>query len=160
MSKLKFTSKFNKVENIDAGFLIVPATIEKALGGRGRVKVHSWIGGAYYRGTLVRMEKGGPLLLLVTKKVRAEAGINFGNMVNVELVEDRDVRDVVIPDDLNKVFSKNKEAKELFDKLSYTHRKEYINWITEAKKTETRANRVVKCIEMLLMKRKHPIDKG
>ena len=38
---------------------------------------------------------------------------------------------------------------ELYYKQSYTHRKEYVNWINEAKKIETRNRRIVKAIEML-----------
>jgi uncharacterized protein YdeI (YjbR/CyaY-like superfamily) len=36
-----------------------------------------------------------------------------------------------------------------FEKLSYTHRKEYCRWITEAKKEETRLNRMAKAVAML-----------
>jgi uncharacterized protein YdeI (YjbR/CyaY-like superfamily) len=38
---------------------------------------------------------------------------------------------------------------ETFDGLSYTHRKEYVRWIEEAKRTETRTRRVEKSVEML-----------
>jgi uncharacterized protein YdeI (YjbR/CyaY-like superfamily) len=37
----------------------------------------------------------------------------------------------------------------VFKKLSYTHRKEYCRWITDAKKEETRLRRLEKAIEML-----------
>jgi uncharacterized protein YdeI (YjbR/CyaY-like superfamily) len=37
----------------------------------------------------------------------------------------------------------------VFEKLSYTHRKEYCHWVTEAKKEETRLRRLTKAIEML-----------
>jgi len=40
--------------------------------------------------------------------------------------------------------------------LSYTHRKEYVRWITEAKKEETRKNRFEKAIELLKKKTKTP----
>jgi uncharacterized protein YdeI (YjbR/CyaY-like superfamily) len=43
-----------------------------------------------------------------------------------------------------------------FEKLSYTHRKEYCRWITEAKKEETRLQRLAKAIEMLRKKTKTP----
>jgi uncharacterized protein YdeI (YjbR/CyaY-like superfamily) len=36
-----------------------------------------------------------------------------------------------------------------FEKLSYTHRKEYCRWITEAKKEETRLRRLTKAVDML-----------
>jgi len=40
-------------------------------------------------------------------------------------------------------------VREFFDSLSYTNRKEYCRWITEAKKEETRAARLEKAIAML-----------
>jgi uncharacterized protein YdeI (YjbR/CyaY-like superfamily) len=55
----------------------------------------------------------------------------------------------LVPPDLMRELKKNKDAKDLFDKLSYTHRREYVRWIEEAKRAETRAGRVVKTIEML-----------
>jgi uncharacterized protein YdeI (YjbR/CyaY-like superfamily) len=48
-----------------------------------------------------------------------------------------------------KELKKDKEAKAFFDKLSYTHQKEYVRWVEEAKKEETRQNRIVKTIDML-----------
>jgi uncharacterized protein YdeI (YjbR/CyaY-like superfamily) len=56
---------------------------------------------------------------------------------------------IEIPKDLMKELKSDREAKALFDKLSYTHQKEYMTWITEAKKEETRQNRIVKTIAML-----------
>jgi uncharacterized protein YdeI (YjbR/CyaY-like superfamily) len=56
---------------------------------------------------------------------------------------------VVVPKDLQREFGKNRNAKTFFDKLSYTHQREYVMWIEEAKRDETRANRVTKAIEML-----------
>jgi uncharacterized protein YdeI (YjbR/CyaY-like superfamily) len=58
-------------------------------------------------------------------------------------------RVIEIPKDLLKEFKKDKEAKAFFDKLAYTHQKEYVVWINEAKKEETRQSRVVKTMEML-----------
>jgi len=50
---------------------------------------------------------------------------------------------------VKKLLAKNGAARERFEKLSYTHRKEFILWIEEAKKPETRARRVAKTLEML-----------
>jgi uncharacterized protein YdeI (YjbR/CyaY-like superfamily) len=44
---------------------------------------------------------------------------------------------------------KEKGLRPFFDKLSYTHRKEYCRWITEAKEEETRLKRLGRAIEML-----------
>ena len=59
---------------------------------------------------------------------------------------------VRIPDDLATAFTKNKEAKTVFDKLPFTHRKEFVEWIITAKKEETRWKRVEGTIGKLLQK--------
>ncbi|HZW38472.1 MAG TPA: YdeI/OmpD-associated family protein [Ignavibacteriaceae bacterium] len=57
---------------------------------------------------------------------------------------------VEIPEELKKVLAKHKDAKAVFDKLAFTHQKEYALWIKEAKKEETKERRLNKTIEMLL----------
>lgn len=56
---------------------------------------------------------------------------------------------LLVPDDLVVLLRKNKVAAATFDKFSYSHRKEYIKWIEEAKRPETRAKRVATTIEQL-----------
>jgi uncharacterized protein YdeI (YjbR/CyaY-like superfamily) len=65
-------------------------------------------------------------------------------------------KEIEIPSDFLKLLNKNKDAKAIFDKLAYTHRKEYINWIIEAKKEETRNRRVKQAIEMIKSNKKEP----
>lgn len=59
-------------------------------------------------------------------------------------------KEIIIPVELEPAFLKNKKAKELFDKMPPSHQREYINYITEAKKYETRIKRVQKTIDTLL----------
>jgi uncharacterized protein YdeI (YjbR/CyaY-like superfamily) len=56
---------------------------------------------------------------------------------------------VAVPVELKRLFKSDKEAKTAFEKLSYTHQKEYVKWIEDAKKAETRQSRIVKTLEML-----------
>ncbi len=63
--------------------------------------------------------------------------------------------EIETPADLQKEIDAN-ALSEYFDILAYTHRKEYINWVNEAKKEETRKIRIVKTIEMLSKKSKMP----
>jgi uncharacterized protein YdeI (YjbR/CyaY-like superfamily) len=56
---------------------------------------------------------------------------------------------VEIPAELKKTFKTEKEAKALFEKLACSHQREYVRYITEAKKEETRKRRVAQTIEML-----------
>ena len=58
-------------------------------------------------------------------------------------------KELIVPDDLKKAIAKNKKAKEVFDNFSYSHRKEYVEWITEAKTEATREKRLASAIEMM-----------
>lgn len=136
---------------IDAGgggaFVEVPFDVEKAFGSK-KPKVKAMIDGVPYRGLLVRM--GGPNhILIVLKGIREQIGKTFGDEIRVSVESDTEERIIEVPKDLMKELKKDKEAKAFFDKLSYTHRREYVMWINEAKRDETRQNRTVKTIEML-----------
>jgi len=128
-------------------FVEVPFDVEATFGSK-RPKVKAMIEGVPYRGLLVRM--GGPNhMLIILKGIREQIGKTFGDEVKVIVEPDTEDRVIEIPKDLMKELKKDKEAKAFFDKLSYTHRKEYVRWVEEAKKAETRQSRIVKTIEML-----------
>jgi uncharacterized protein YdeI (YjbR/CyaY-like superfamily) len=59
-------------------------------------------------------------------------------------------RVVEVPAELAKVFRTSKVAREFFGSLSYSHQREYVGYITEAKKPETRARRATRTIDMLV----------
>jgi hypothetical protein len=63
---------------------------------------------------------------------------------------------VKFPDDLEKAFSKNKKALEFFQALSFTNKKEYVEWIVTAKRDETRIKRVAETIDRLIKGWKNP----
>jgi uncharacterized protein YdeI (YjbR/CyaY-like superfamily) len=88
-------------------------------------------------------------MLGVLKDIRAQIGKTFGDEVTITIEPDSEPRAIEIPKDLMKELKKDKEAKAFFDKLSYTHQKEYVRWVEEARKEETRQNRIVKTMEML-----------
>ena len=56
---------------------------------------------------------------------------------------------LAMPDDLQRALSGNKKAREAFDKFSYSRRKEYIEWISGAKREETRARRLAMGVEWI-----------
>ena len=137
------------IQNAGGGgaFVEVPFDVEEAFGSK-RPKVKALIEGVPYRGLLVRM--GGPNhMLIILKGIREQIGKSFGDEVKITAEPDTEPRVIEIPKDLLKELKKDKEARAFFDKLSYTHRREYVTWVTEAKKEETRQNRIVKTIEML-----------
>lgn len=137
------------IQNAGGGgaFVEVPFDVEEAFGSK-RPKVKAMIEGVPYRGILTRMG-GDHHLLIILKGIREQIGKTFGDEVKISVEPDTEPRVIEIPQDLMKELKKDKEAKAFFDKLSYTHQREYVTWINEAKREETRQNRVVKTIEML-----------
>jgi hypothetical protein len=137
------------IQNAGGGgaFVEVPFDVEKEFGSK-RPKVKAMIEGLPYRGTLTRM--GADCHILgIRKDIREQIGKTFGDNVTIIVEPDTEPRVVEVPAELKKAFRSDKEAKTLFDKLSYTHQKEYVNWINEAKREVTRQNRIAKTIEML-----------
>jgi hypothetical protein len=137
------------IKNAGGGgaFVGVPFDVEAAFGSK-RPKVKAMIEGVPYRGILTRMG-GDHHLLIILKGIREQIGKTFGDEVSITVEPDTEPRVIEIPKDLMKEFKKDKEAKAFFDKLSYTHQREYVTWINEAKREETRQNRIVKAIGML-----------
>jgi hypothetical protein len=75
------------------------------------------------------------------------------------LVVDRINRVVHPPKDLAAILSKHPEASAFFDRLSFTNKREYVTWIVEAKKGETRTKRVASALEKLVSSKKNPSEK-
>jgi uncharacterized protein YdeI (YjbR/CyaY-like superfamily) len=86
------------------------------------------------------------------KEHRENAKVECGDVVQVHVEEDSEVRVVEVPAQLKR-FLQNQKVWELFDKLAYTHKKEFVQWIAEAKKDETRESRKQKMVAMLKQKK-------
>ena len=125
--------------------LPVPADVVTALDGGRQPKVQVTIGGHTYRSTIA--SRGGQFLIPLSAENRAPAGVAAGDEVDVDIVLDAAPREVEVPADLASALATDPEAQRRFDRLSFTHRKEYVRWIEEAKKPETRQNRVAKTLE-------------
>jgi hypothetical protein len=121
--------------------------VEKTFGKK-RVKVTASIDGIPYRGSLVRMG-GDRHILGILKAIRGKAGKTIGDMVEITLREDLEPREAAVPEDLQKALRAASGSYGLFQKLSYSHRKEYINWIDEAKRSETRKKRIAETVRRL-----------
>ncbi|HEX6270807.1 MAG TPA: YdeI/OmpD-associated family protein [Anaerolineales bacterium] len=137
------------IQNAGGGgaFVEVPFDVEAAFGSK-RLKIKAMIEGVPYRGVLARMG-GEHHILIILKEIREKIGKTFGDEVTVTVEPDTEPRVIEVPTELKQAFKTEKEAKAFFDKLSYTHQREYVMWINEAKREETRQKRIVKTIEML-----------
>jgi len=146
--KITFETVLEKHENMEATGIYFSFDIEETFGAK-RVPVKVWINEAFYLSTIVRM--GGKFCMVVPKKVRDEAQIKSGETITVTIQRDTDKRTVEVPEDFAKALKDN-NLTEAFEKMSYTHQKEYVVSINEAKKEETRIRRIEKNIEMLKRK--------
>ena len=140
-----FKTRLEKAEGMEATGIIVPFD-PKEVWGKTRVPVKATVNGYEYRTTIAKM--GGRFLMPFAKEHRDAAGIGAGDAIEVTLVEDTAERTVDVPADLAKALG-HAGLRAAFDRLSYTHRKEHVRAIEEAKKPETRARRIEKCIEMV-----------
>jgi hypothetical protein len=123
--------------------------VVKLYGVKGQVKVKAVFDGKVeYRGSLVKM--GFPCHVLgITKEIRQKLGKTLGDSINVEIEQDTEVREVIVPEDVKLLLDQHMEGKKYFDSLSYSDRKEYIRWIDTAQKEETRARRIGMFIEKI-----------
>jgi uncharacterized protein YdeI (YjbR/CyaY-like superfamily) len=115
--------------------------------GAKRFPVRATVGGYTWRTSVARMH--GEFLVGLNKEVRTAAGVEAGDTVSVALALDTEPREVEIPDALAEALAGNDAAQAAFDRLAFTHRKEFARWVAEAKRDETRQRRVAKALEML-----------
>jgi bifunctional DNA-binding transcriptional regulator/antitoxin component of YhaV-PrlF toxin-antitoxin module len=145
MKKYKFKAK---IEAGDGGgaYVLFPYDTSKEFAAKGKVPVKATFDKVPYTGSLIKY--GKPLHLLgMPKAIREEIGKSPGDTLEVVVWKDEEVRTVEVPAQFENLMKKE-GLLPVFEKLSYTHRKEYRR-ITEAKKEETRLKRLEKAIEML-----------
>jgi hypothetical protein len=115
--------------------------------GARRFPVAATIGDFTWRGSVSRM--GGEFLVGMSKAVREGAGAEAGDTVDVLIELDTAPREVEVPEALATALAGDDVARASFERMAYTHRKEYARWIAEAKREETRDRRVSQALEML-----------
>jgi hypothetical protein len=96
---------------------------------------------------LARM--GGENMIGLARAAREQAGVDIGSAYEVSIAPDDNERTVEVPGDLADALAADPVAGSAFKGLAYSHRKEFVRWITEAKREATRAQRVAKTVEML-----------
>jgi hypothetical protein len=134
-------------------FLELPFSVEQEFGTKARVAVAGTINGFPFRNSL--MPNGdGTHSMMVSKALQAGAKASAGDTVQVAIAVDRSERVVDVPLELKRALSTNKAAAAAFKALSYSHRKEFADWVATAKREETRVSRAEKSIAMVIMKKR------
>ena len=142
---VKFSTTMSQMGN-NTG-IEVPAGVVAALDGGKRPAVVVSVNGYQYRSTVASM--GGKYLLPFSADRRKESGIGGGDAIDVELTLDTTPRSVEVPADLQSALSASPQAAAAWDTLSYTHKKEHVRSVLDAKKAETRTRRVAAVVAKL-----------
>jgi hypothetical protein len=133
-----------KLEGKTGTYVVVPLDVP-AVFGRARPPVRGTINGSPLRSTIAKY--GDDYFLVINRKVREAAGVAAGETVDIELELDTKPRIVRVPKDLAGALDEDTRA--ACDRMSYTHRREYVEWIEEAKREETRHRRIAKAVELI-----------
>lgn len=142
----EFKAIIKQHENLNAAYVEPPFDVKEVFGAK-RVKVKATFDGLEYRGSVVNM--GGCYMLGITQEIRKKLRKDFGDEIFVTLEKDEEERSVELPEDLASAMNSNEAAVSTFKSLSYTAQKEYVTWITSAKREVTREDRITKAVTLL-----------
>jgi len=129
-----------------APVVIVPFDV-KAVYGRARPRMKVTVNGVTLRTTVAVY--GGRSYIGFRKDICEAAGLQRGKAITVAIEPDTEPRVVDVPDDLARALAKHASARQRFEALSYSHRREHATWVADAKKPETRERRIARVIDML-----------
>jgi hypothetical protein len=121
--------------------VLVPVDVATALGGLKQMRVFGTIGGATEFRSSTMPYRGG-LYMGVHKATRDAAGVVIGEEIEVVISRDDSPRVLEMPPELDAALTAEPELRARFDRLSFSHRREYADSIAEAKRPETKARRL------------------
>ena len=146
--KREFNAVIQDAGGNGGAYVVVPFDVEQVYGVK-RLKALATIDGVPYRGSVVRM--GGPEhLLIILKDIRRQIGKGPGDEVTITLQEDAEPRRVDLAEDVAAALAAQPGAAAAFAQLAYTHQREYVQWIEEAKRVDTRARRISQMLERVV----------
>jgi hypothetical protein len=132
-------------------FVVVPDEIAGALDGARRVR--GTIAGKPFEGAL-QSRGGGRKTLLVKRELRDLLGLVPGDVVDVAVEPDVRPRTIDVPDELAAALDDHPHVARAFAALAPSHRREYADWIAQAKKPETKRARVERALSMIPVKQR------
>lgn len=126
----------------------IPLEVTHAFGSKARVAVKGAINGFPFR-TSIMPTGNGSHYMNVSREMQKGAQAAPGDVADVVMEIDAEERAVSVPDDLQAALASAGDAGKIFSSLAYSHRKEFVVWIEQAKRPETRARRVEKSVAMI-----------
>ena len=86
-------------------------------------------------------------MIVVNRAVKSATGADAPDRVQVTMEPDTEPRTISVPTDLRAALADVPEAKAAFAGMSFTHRREYVEWVEDAKRPETRVRRIAATVE-------------
>jgi hypothetical protein len=142
------------LEQRGSGTLLEVPFDVRAVFGRARAPVRGTVNGYPFRTTVAVY--GGRYFLGFRREIREAAGFDDGDRLSIVLELDDAPRTVEVPEELQAALAADDAAKAAFEGLSYTHRREYVEWVSGAKREETRRARLERAVGMLRDGTRHP----
>jgi hypothetical protein len=146
MGELTFTARLEP-RGPAAAVVLTDEQVETIGEGPKRFPVAATINGYTWRGSVARM--GGESLPGMSRANRVSAGVHPGDEVTVTIALDRAPREVEVPPALASALDADPAVRAAFDALAYTHRKEFVRWVADAKQDATRERRVAQAVTMI-----------
>jgi len=145
--KLRFRVKIEGKEAGVVSAITPPIDVQETFGTRGRVPVKGTINGFPFRSSLMPM--GGCHMMPINQALCDSSGTKSGDIVDVVMERDEEERSVDAPAELERELKKSRKARERWEKLAFTHKKEMALAISGAKQEETRKRRLAKIMQVL-----------
>ena len=142
----RFTATLESTGKGATCFVLIPFDV-RAEFGRARPPIRGTINRAPYRSTVAVY--GGKSYLGIRRELREAAGVTVGERAAITMQLDDAPRVVDPPPALAVALRRDKAARAAWDKLSFTHQKEWADAIQEAKRDETRERRVAQALSAL-----------
>lgn len=145
---MKFKTTLLQSESKNVMDIVVPPEIIANIGGGKRPPVKVTFSCYSYRNTVGVML--GKFMVGVPSEHRVKANVKGGDAIDVEIELDSTSREVVTPTDFATTLKKAKFEK-LFDGLAYSHRREHVCLIEDAKSPDTRIRRNERTIQKIVV---------
>jgi hypothetical protein len=142
---------YTKLQTPEKGWsgLAIPSEL---LGTRGRLWLRGTLQGHPFWVAAQPMGDGNHWVT-VNRQMRAEMGLAGDEEVEAVFVRAQGPPPLAVPEELERALEARPDARALFERMSHNHRKEYINWVREAKRPETRTRRAGEATDRIVASR-------
>ena len=140
------TNLLSSDEYPGSAYFVFDFDFATVFGTQGKVPVWLSVDGHRFRSTIAVY--GGVHMMVFNATMRRETGYKAGDRILITLERDTEIRKVELPADVKNALAAS-GVLSIYEKYSYSHQKEVMDWINDAKKTETRQRRIARQVEKL-----------